>query len=479
MYLKNKKLIWVFSTVFVIILSSCGVQNNASFTATPGQCADGTTNAPYCMAIQLSNNSGGQNYINSTNYAFENLQISVNSSSSNLNYPVTQGSALDPNGCVNSTIKPGKSCTFYVQLTGESVPVGSFSPININASYKIDNNLFGGGSSTYSSSYSFYQKPNLVVTNTNGLVINYSQTGLQSAFSAESSGSVAVNANANDNYYGFLYLATNSGLFLSGNESFAYNKAESLTNINNITINGKTAYPISGGNIYSATINPIKNISWANFATASNNLKTNTAITALGRVVVASSNNVFICNSSSSSGGCVQEGVPLTGIQKLIYTVLGSSNSGSLTGVQLTGLVVGTSGGLFVESGVTNSSANQWLPVYVNNNPVVSNIVSMALDNLGDIFAIDSNGAIYKVNYSGGNTASLQDSLVAGSGAPIAITYDNAGSVLYVVTDSGNLYGCTNNGTHLDCSGAPVATNVFTGAAFGLNIITSLYTGSI
>jgi hypothetical protein len=461
-----------------VLLGACGISNDVSFAMTPGQCADGTSNAPYCMAVKIQNNAGGQNWINSSNVALQSLEISV-TGASNLNYPVTQGSTLDPNGCINSTVKPGGGCTFYVQLTGESVAVGQSSPITINANYKLDDSLFGGGTSSASASVDLYQKPNLVISNVSGRIINYSKTGLQSQFSGESGGSVAVNANSNDNYYGFLYLATNNGIFLSGNESFAYNKAESLVNINNYVVNGTTAYPISGNNIYSSSIKPIGSIAWSNFATAAN-VKSNTAMSALGKIIVASTNNVFNCSSSSSTGGCAQEGVALSGtINKLSYTTLGSSNSGTLLGTNLTGLVVGTVNGLFVESGTFGSSANAWLPVYEENNPIVSNIVSMVEDSSNSIFISDTTGNIFKLNFNGGNTASLQAMLpTSSSGVIVAMSYDNAGKVLYVITDLGNLYGCTDNGTTLSCDNA-VASNVFTGAAFGLNIITSLYSGSI
>lgn len=458
-------------------LVACGVSNNISFTTTAGNCADGTTNAPYCIAVNIQNNAGGQNFINSSNFPIKSLNLSV-TGASNVTYPVSSGSAQDPNNCLGATIGPGGSCTFYMQLTGESIPVGQKQAINVNASYTIDNTLFGGSSQTASSSTTIYQLPSLIAVNSNGRAVNYSASGMSAIYSAES-GAIAssVLSSANDNYYGFLYVGTNNGLYLSGNQTFAYSMAESVTNFSNIVISGTTAYPISNSSnyIYSSSIKPVSKIYWSNYATIGSPVSNNTAIIALGRIFVSNAANVTVCNASSTIG-CIPEGGSIPSAGKI--NALGFSSLGTdVNGNALTGLVAGSQSGLFVESGTIGLSSNKWESVILTTTQqaISSNIISIVSDTNQNLYIADTNGAIYKMSTNQGNQASLQTTLPSSQYEQIeAMVYDNAGSVLYVATANGYIWGCINQNNSLSCGTAPVASNIFPGLLFGLNIVTSL-----
>ena len=90
--MRNKLLMLGLATT---ILVGCGVNNNVSVTTTNGTCPNGTGGNPYCMQVQVQNNSGGQNYITSTNFPITNLTVVVNGAS-NILSPATS-STMDPN----------------------------------------------------------------------------------------------------------------------------------------------------------------------------------------------------------------------------------------------------------------------------------------------------------------------------------------------------------------------------------------------
>lgn len=454
----------------------CGINNNVSFSLQQGACADGTSGAPYCMAVTIQNNAGGQNWINSSNLPIQSLNLSVTSQANNVNYPSVQGSAWDPQNCLGSTISPGNTCTFYLQLTGESVPVGQKQAINLTASYTIDSNLFGNSSQTASTSTTLYQRPSLIVSSNYGSGINYSESGISSVYAAESGTYSAVQSNANDNYYGFLYLATGNGLFLSGNQSYAYNMIESITGVNNILISGNMAYPISNSlsYIYSSSFKPLAGTYWSNYAPTATGVAANTAITALGKIFVNTTNNVFLCNSlSSNPSGCNNEGISPPGqINILGYAPLGISN----TSAPLTGLVVGTTSGLYVESGSLGISTNLWSPVYLDVNatqPLTTSVTKIVADNNQNLYIADTNNTLYEMSINKGNYATNLTTIPTSYGQIRAMVYDNAGQVLYVGTTGGNIFGCFASNGGFNC-GTPVATNIFADNLFGLNIVSTI-----
>ncbi|MDD3267030.1 MAG: hypothetical protein PHC75_07630 [Burkholderiales bacterium] len=459
-----------------IFLASCGAQGNITFDLMPGNCSDGTTNAPYCMGVQIQNNSSGQNYINSTNYPINNLVVSV-SGANNIQYPTNSGSSLDPHGCLGSTLGAGATCVFYLKLTGESLPVGTSAPISLVANYNVKNQLFGGGSQSASSTSTFYQIPNMIVTNTNGVAKNYSNDSFSSTYSIESKDSSQLNALTTDSYYGFLYAASQNGLYLSGNQTYAYNKTESVGPFTNVIVSSGTVYPVNSsslGKVYYASVNPLSSIYWANYSSnVPNNILPGVMTASGGNLYIATPSQVYQCNNSSiSSSNCM---VDANASPNGSINTLGFSNSigTSSQGDNLTGLVMGTTGGLFVESGLINApSANRWMQV--TNGDFVSitaSIQKIIVDNLGNVYAIDSGFNIYEIPAGGGNKANLLTTL-ATSGSVAAATYDNAGQILYIANNSGQIYGCFNNSGTYVCDTKNVINSGMT--VFGLNIVTSL-----
>lgn len=455
---------------FAILLSACGAQNDVSFDLTPGNCPDGTTNAPYCMALKIQNNAGGQNFINSSNQPISNIALSV-TGASNLNYPTSSGGTLDPNGCLGKTLGAGASCTFYVKLSGESIPVGLSYPVVLTATYDVKKDLFASGGSSANSSTTFYQVPNLIITNSNGLAKNFNNQGVSTSYIVES-GMSQLNSTTTDAYYGFLYAASGNGLYLSGNQNVAYNKTESQSaSFNNIIISSNTIYPVSNstGTVYYSSVNPISSIYWNNrYSGVLSNAQSGIIAANGNNIYLATNNQVSLCYSNSGDNNCVNDATALNGkINSLAF-------SNSLGVSSLTGLVVGTSNGLFVESGFTNTpTGNTWSQVLDGSVSIQKTIV----DNLGNVYAVDSNFNIYQIKAGNGNVATKLTTITGTSGSNVsALAYDNSGQILYVASNQGNVYGCFESDNGYSCDVNNVINSGFGAALFGLNIVTSLTT---
>ena len=469
-----------------LILSACGVQNNITYTTQMGQCPDSVTGAPYCMGVTIQNNSGGQNWITNTNFAINQLSLSV-TGATNVGYPSSQGSSYDPSNCLGSTISPGGKCTFYLWLTGESVPVGKHLPIQINATYNVNTNLFGGGGSSYSSSTTVYQTPALMLSTPNsGSVESYSYFGLSLPYRAESEN--IANANANDNYYGFLYLAGNNGIYLSNESGFIANATKSSSTIrgaSNLVFNGTTLfgtpYNVSTlPNVYRAGIIQ-ESFVWTSYATGLNPVRNNISAKNGVALYFAQSNtpSVTLCNPTASSGsGCANEAQAIPGssvINALGYIQLGIATNGSI----LTGLVAGTDNGLWAESGISNSTANQWIQFNISGDTrtLGSNIVSIVTDKSSNVYVADDTGRIFIIAPNAGNTATQMsnwDSLVGLS--IVTMVYDNAAQAMFVGMANGDIYECYKTMLSPACGSAPVIYGSKSGMSqlLGLNIVTSL-----
>ena len=463
-----KKLSLMISTLFI---AACGVENNINFSTTQGNCADGSTNAPYCMAVTIQNNNGGQNYINSTNYPINNLSLSV-SGASNVGYPSAPGSSYDPNNCLGSTINPGSSCTFYLWLTGESLPVGSHTSISINANYNVNNTLpWVTSSNSASSSLTVYETPGLQISNKTGYVQVYNNNGFNNAYWAESEANAYTNTN--DNYYGYLYLAGQNGIYYSGNGTYAGNATGGSTSIKgaiNLLINGQTLYGIPyasslSSSVYSAGVQN-ESFSWTQYATGLNNPTTNVSAISGTRLFFATSANAYVCTQNSGGNNCVQEGISLNGGN---ITALGYTTLSPLNGSVLTGVVAGNGSGLWVESGTIGSSANSWSAVTTSNGGAVasSGVVKIVADSNNNLYIAATNGTFYQLPVNGTNIATQYAWTVTN---PIAMVVDNAASELYIATSGGAIYACPlTSGTSCTQVGNSIFTNIL-----GLNIITQL-----
>ncbi len=469
-----KKLTSLFVTMF---LTACGVENNITFTTSQGNCADGSTNASYCMAVTIQNNNGGQNYINSTNYPITNLTLSV-SGASNVGYPSAQGSSYDPNNCLGSTINPGSSCQFFLWLTGESFPVGTHPPVTVTANYTVNNTLpWVTSGNSASSTLTVYETPGLQISyssGTNGFVQTYNNTGFNSPFKAESE--AYANAVVNDNYYGFLYLAGNNGVYFSGNSNYAGNATSSSSSIKgaiNLIVSGQTIYGVPNGSLsnsaYSAGLQK-ESFNWSQYATGLTNPTYNVNTITGTKLFFANSNNVYICTQNATGNNCSQEGIGINGgnVQALAYTTISASNSTIYTGI-----MAGNASGLWAESGILGSPVNSWVSVTTNSGSVIDNVSKIVSDANNNLYIATSTGNFYLFPVNG---VVPQGSLVAFPWTvpnPVAMVVDNGGSTIYVATGSGAIYACPNSTTGVG-SCTSVGQSAYTSNILGLNIITQL-----
>ncbi len=478
--MKNKILM-----IVPLVLVACGVQNNITFSTITGTCADGTTSAPYCMGVTIQNNSGGQNWITNTNFPINNLTLSV-TGPSNVGYPSSQGSNFDPNNCLGSTVAPGESCTFYLWLQGESAAIGQKPVVGLTANYTINDTLFGGGSSTASSSLNLFELPTLLISTSNGWVESYNvNNGFSSFANYRGESENIANAYTNDNYYGFLYLAGNNGIYLSGNGNYvlnATNQSTSIKGASNLLMNGQTIYAVPTGSlstsVYSAGIQK-ESFSWQTYASGLTNAATNVSTINGNRIFVGQSNtpSVFVClnPTGSTTTSCIAEGTSIPGassLNVLAYSNLGTANGGQTV---LTGLVAGTNNGLWVESGTVGTATNGWLQVQVGGNgSLISNSINkIVADNSLNLYIVDANNNFYVMTVNGGNSATQKTNWTLPSGTSVAaMVYDNTGQTLYLTTPSGMIYGCSNLAGGGACTA--VGQAALTSGVQGLSIVTSL-----
>ncbi len=438
----TKNMLRVLGSVSIILLTGCSVNNNLTFSTQNGNCPGGQTNAPYCLAVTVQNNGGGQNYVSSTNYPISGLTVSV-TGASNLLTP-SSNSSMDPNGCTTNSLNPGSLCTFYLQLDQEANAVATSLPITVTLNYSINTNLFGAGTgSNYSSQFTAHETTNLyVVQSPNGsnqAYVNIYNSGGINGISTMESQSAPVSIAMDTSSFGYLYLATGSGLWSYGNGNGMQASSESgATNMNNIFTNQSsplesatsptTMYGTSGGQIYQYTFS---SQSWSSLVTGLTNAATNiNAVSPTGIIFLTAINGgqVYSCSTGGSSSGCVNEGVSLSGTVNDM-AILTSTPTG------FTGIYVATNGGLFAESGTAYATTNTWSQVNLGNLQV--NVLTA--DGVGNIYAGGNNGNLWYVN----STAPLVVNVINGiSGNINSLVYDNFGGILYA-TAGNQLYSCT------------------------------------
>ncbi|MBY0379051.1 MAG: hypothetical protein K2P99_01480 [Burkholderiales bacterium] len=442
----------IMCLVVVLIFSACSPQTNITVTTVTGSCANGRESAPYCMAVTMQNNAGGQNWISSINYPFTNVSVSV-AGVSNIMSPATN-SSMDPNRCTSNKTTPGGTCTFYLQLNQEHYPVGKVTPATVTIQYTVNNDLssvFGtGGGTSYSYSFTVNENTNLYVVNASGTnnLITYNNSGM-SGYTLESTASTNIKTIAMDNSsYGYLWFGTSQGIYWYGNRNTSgntsYVPAGITGGVSNIftsqvsPVESSTAssimYGAMGGNLYNFTFS---NLTWGNsVGTTSNSLLNNVNAVSLSgaNTVLASVSQVFACPTTSSSVACSTDGVSLNGITDLVFATKVSSG--------FTWLYVATTNGVFAESGAFPRGANTWSMVTganIDNSPI--NLLTS--DSLGNIYAGGNQGNIWIISVGTAPTvASLY--AIAGGGAITGMIYDNIGKSLFV-TSNNQLYQCKAN----------------------------------
>ncbi len=465
--------------VLLLVLNACSVQPNIAAVTTPGNCPNGQSNAPYCIAVQVQNNPNGQNWISSTNYPFANLTVTT-SNSSNILTP-SNSSALDPNHCTSSgsLIAPGSSCTFYLQISSELYAVESTIPVSINIQYTLNNDLtsvFTGstsGGTTYNYTFWLYEHVNLYavqLTGTNNITVystNSNNIPIINAYTAESTNSgVNIYSTTTDNStYGYLWLGTNSGIQSFGNGNA--NSASSNPSSGNFSFTNlftsqpspiestptQTMYAASNSSLYEFNF---PSSSWESYPANTPAVLSNINAFGNGYPVLASSNQVYVIGTTTSSF----EGVTLSPAS---INALGFATT-HVAGY--TGLYAGTSNGLYVESGTSfPSSSNTWVLVSTIGS---TSIVTITTDDSGNVYVGTSGGNIYIINaVSSPTTATLFGNFVSTGVVPQKMIFDNIGNILYVASN-GSVYTCTNSSCQL-LGALGTSTNVV-GLAIGSSL---------
>ncbi len=444
--LLNKILI----TIGLFILNGCGSSNNVTFTTQGGQCANQTNTGPYCMGIVIQNNSGGtggQNWINSTNFPISQISYTI-SGVSNVLTPATNSAgstnSMDPNNCAGSTIQPGGTCEFYVQINKEAFGVQSQESVNISISYTVNDTLFGGSTNTGNANITLYELTNLYIGQNNGYMNVYNNAWSNYGH-VESADTIAAIA-ADTNNYGNIYLGGTLGVYPFGITTNAI-AGSSISSSTYPT--GSNNLFSTGASLYVAQLSSSNNVinsysfsgeSWGaqpygsgsftgqQIANANAYIGSNTYIaTSNGSI-----NGITVCLSSVSNT-CQSEGT--NGISGTITSIAYLGTSIAPT----SGLYAGSNnanGGLFYESGSTPNQSATWAPV-TGESYAITAMTSSISNN--EIYVGDANGQISVITTESPTIAIFLESVPV---TPILyMVYDNNGGVIYVAS-SNQLYAC-------------------------------------
>jgi hypothetical protein len=473
----------------VVILLGCGISNNVGVNLINGQCPNGIGNAPYCMAVQIVNNGGGQNFINSTNFPISNISMTI-TNVPNIASPATSPTQYDPNGCLTSTIAPGGSCTFYLQLTGEAFPVSSYESAQVILNYTVNNTLFGGSTATGNYPFNAYEITNLYIMQQNGyLTVNNAAWNLSGLVE---SNDVANNTIAVDNnQYGLLYIGGNQGIYPYSISQTALYSSISASNTN---VKGANNLLVSAGNMYTTNI-PSTNsnqlfsytLNTESWGTAYQAITTPTTIwkktitisngtilfsTANSLTSTTPTNIIYYCTNLSSSYACNPEGINGLNLSQVyslgVLAISRTESSGNYTGLYAGGFG-GSFGGLFIESGgMVGNMNNTWsavTPALESNAIGQINVLANANDNLGNALLVagDINGNLWVVNATNPTVANPVVISNQGITGPIvAMIFDQFSGILYVANNS-NVYACTG-------IGSPITNNIINASCASLNI---------
>lgn len=439
----------LFASLFIALIG-CGTNNNVTFTTNPNNCFN-ESGLPYCMAVTVQNNNGGQNFINSTNFAINNLSMNI-TGASNILSPANNKTLLDPNNCTGTTIKPGSNCTFYLKLSGESYPVQSQETINLTLNYNIQNGIFGSNNNTTgSASLTLHEMSNLYIGQNNqnsAYLSQYNYSGLGSSIQIESA-DIPQAITTDTTSLGLLYIGGNNGIYAYGNSITSSSiSSGNITGANNL-------FTISG-NLYATGLKAATGIwtyslsgeSWTNSTTPAfqfNNIATANAnaVSISSIIYIANNNQVYNCaTSSGTTSSCVAEGPQLSSpITKLAF----------LNGVNApyTGLYAGTTNGLFAESSIL--TVKSW---GTSISSISGSINALITDSFNNLYVADNSGNIWIINASTPTTANQFASKLPLPGVN-AMVVDNFGQLLYFTVSNGSsysLYSCPIGSSLTSCS---------------------------
>lgn len=451
----------LYAAIASTLITACGVSNNISFITEPGKCPNNVESAPYCMGVTVSNNSGGQNFINSTNYPINNLSLTL-IGESNIIDPTTNN-YYDPNKCLQGSVAPGSSCKFYLKISSEAHPVTSSETINLNLNYSVQNNLFGNNSNLYSKSTNIYEFTNLYIleqasnsNNTNYNLWQYNAKGLKNVGLIESS-DIIHSMNVDTSNFGYVYLGGSSGVYQYGNGltspsitgKTTINANNLITSSNNlyITNNNSSNYGIWSYNLTNSTLS-----SSPTFSSTTTFLPNTYTINGANWIYLVGTTNdqpsklIYICNNSNlNNGNCTSYTNAI-----LTDTTINSLGFSNAVGSLYTGIFIGTSNGLQTENGSPSQIGSSWTPV--QGVPTTSSIQAIVSDKSGNIYASDNQGQIYKVDPS--NPISATTLLTPSLGGMIItnLIIDKFANQLYFIaknttTSSYSLYSFSLGGT--------------------------------
>lgn len=302
----------------------------ASGVTPPSIIANNPQNAPYCMSVSIQNNNSGLNANNiqitgsglvmsytvgNTNYSSQMYDpAAAGISISGANQILGNMEVFDPGNCLTNsganviTLNAGgASCTFYMQILGESNPVGVYG---VNLSYNYTN-----GNTNYSISANINQRVNLYAGGTTGLYVD--TTGYWTpgqSLPVPISIPTAVTGLARD-VYGNIYIATAQTVYQFN--GIATNQLGNL--ISGVQINSITTD--LGGDVYIASNEGIfkyntfeSNGTWVpyNDLSTPSKIGANTNVISIKSYENYESNNViyattesvaYICNTQSDLNG--------------------------------------------------------------------------------------------------------------------------------------------------------------------------------
>ena len=431
----------------VFMLTGCGSSNNVTFTTQGGQCANQTNTGPYCMGIVIQNNSGstgGQNWINSTNFPISQISYTI-SGVTNVLTPATNAAgatnSMDPNNCAGSTIQPGGTCEFYVQINKEAFGVLSQESVNISISYTVNDTLFGGSTNTGNANITLYELTNLYIGQKNGYMNVYNNAWSNYGH-VESADTIAAIA-ADNNNFGNIYLGGDLGVYPFGITSNAIagssiSSSTYPTGSNNLFSTGASLYVAQLSGSYNA-INSysFSGESWGAQPYGSSNFSgtqfPNANAYTGSNTYIATSNGIIVCISGSSNT-CQNEGI--IGINGTIITSLAYLGNSTAT---TSGLYAGTNnptGGLFYESGSTPNQLATWAQV-TGESHAIATMTSSTSNN--EVYVGDAIGNVLYIGSESPTTAYMLGEV----GESISsMVYDSNGEIIYVATTSNQLYAC-------------------------------------
>ena len=440
----------IFITIGLFTLTGCGSSNNVTFTTHGGQCANKTNTGPYCMGIVIHNNSGGtggQNWINSTNFPINQISYSitgVNNVLTPATNPAGSANSMDPNNCAGSSIQPGGSCEFYVQINKEAFGVKSQESVNISISYKVNDTLFGGSTNTGNANITLYELTNLYIGQSGGYMNVYNNAWSNYGH-VESADTITAIA-ADNNNFGNIYLGGALGVYPFGitNNATAGSSISSSTyptGSNNLFSTGTSLYVAQlSGNYNAINSYSFSSETWVAQPYGSGNFTGNQVPNAnaytSSNTYIATSNGITACLSGSYNT-CQNEGV--IGINGIITSLAYLGKSTATT----SGLYAGTNnatGGLFYESGSTPNQLATWVQVTGESHAIVK-MISSTSDN--QIYVGDAIGNISYISSESPTTVFLLGKVV---GSISSMVYDNNGDLIYVATASNQLYACDTAG---------------------------------